>query len=247
MTTEDTDAPLSAVGDAAGLGVAGLFAGLVLGFVSFLALGTVLTVRQGSALSNAVALFAQGAGLLAVGVAYLSIRDLPLSSLRVRWPSLRDLGWAVAALVALFAVLGGLSAIIRYVGLSAAEHSVAQAAENNPEMLLPLIPLQVLVVGPTEEFLYRGVIQTRLREAFDTYSVVLLAALIFSLVHVPAYAIGSGFDLSLATTLGVLFVLGTVLGAVYEYTENLLVPVVAHGIYNAVVFGSLYAEYVGPY
>ena len=245
MTTEDTESPLSALGDAAGIGVAGLLAGLLLGFVAFLLLGSVLTFRRGSALTSAVSLLAQGGGLLAVGLAYLSMRDLPPSYLRVRRPSLRDVGWALAAIVGLFAVLGALTAVIRYFGLSAAEHSVAQAAEDNPEMLLPLIPLQVLVVGPTEEFLYRGVVQTRLREAFRAPTVVALAALIFALVHVPAYAIGSGLDASLATTLGVLFVLGTVLGAVYEHTENLVVPVVAHGIYNAVVFGQLYAEYAG--
>lgn len=245
MPTQDAESTLSVVRDAAGVGVAGLFAGLLVGFVTFLLLGSVLPFRQGTALTSAVSLLAQGAGLLAVGIVYLSMRDLPLSYLRVRRPTLRDVGWALAALVALFAVLGALTAVIRYFELSAAEHSVAQAAKDNPEMLLPLIPLQVLVVGPTEEFIYRGVVQTRLREAFAAPTVVVLAALIFALVHVPAYAIGSGLDASLATTLGVLFVLGTVLGAVYERTENLVVPVVAHGLYNAVVFGQLYAQYAG--
>jgi len=243
--SNESRTPLAAVGGAAVLGLAGLFVGLLLGIVSIVAAGAFVTVQQGSALSSAIALTAQGVGLVVVGALYLSVRDLPLSYLRLEWPSLRDLGWVVGATVTLFVVLGGLTVLIEQLGLSATDHSTAQAGRENPQLLLPLIPLSVLVTGPAEEFLYRGVIQTRLKEAFDVRVAVFIAALLFSLVHVPAYGAGSGLDASLATTLGILFVLGAVLGAAYEYAENLVVPAVAHGIYNAVVFGSLYAEASG--
>lgn len=244
-TSNERASPLAALGGATVVGVFGLVVGTTLGLIALVGLGTVTTVRQGSALSNAVALVAQGAGLLAVGGVYLSMRELPLSYLRVEWPSLRDVGWAVAATVGLFAVLALLTVIIQQLGLSATEHSVAEAGRENPELLLPLIPLSVLVTGPAEEFLYRGVVQTRLTEAFDARVAVVIAALVFSLVHIPAYGLGSGLDRALATTLVVLFVLGFVLGAVYEHTDNLVVPAIAHGIYNAVVFGQLYAQSAG--
>ena len=244
--TNERTSPLAAVGGATALGVAGLFAGTLLGIVALFGLSAVLPIQRGSTLTSAVALVAQGAGLLAVGAVYLSMRELPLSYLRVEWPSLRDVGWAVAAILGLFAALAALTLVIRHFGLSATEHSVAEAGRENPALLLPLIPLSVLVTGPAEEFLYRGVVQTRLTEAFDAPVAVVLAALLFSLVHVPAYGLGAGgFGWSLATTLAVLLVLGTVLGAVYEITDNLVVPAMAHGIYNAVVFGSLYVEATG--
>jgi membrane protease YdiL (CAAX protease family) len=41
---------------------------------------------------------------------------------------------------------------------------------------------------------------------------------------------------SLAVTIGITIVLGIVLGALYERTKNLFVPMLAHGIYNAVLF-----------
>ena len=244
-TSNEGSSSLAALGGATVLGVTGLFVGTLLGILAFFGLGTLVTIRQGSALASAVALVAQGAGLFAVGAVYLSMRDLSSSYLRLKWPSLRDVGWAVAATVGLFAVLALLTYLIQQFGLTATEHSVAEAGRENPELLLPLIPLSVLVTGPAEEFLYRGVVQTRLTEAFDARVAVFLAALVFSIVHVPAYGLGSGLDWSLATTLGVLFVLGAVLGTVYEVTDNLVVPAIAHGIYNAVVFGRLYLEAAG--
>ena len=42
-----------------------------------------------------------------------------------------------------------------------------------------------------------------------------------------------------------LFVLGGVLGVLYEHTGNLFVPAVAHGVYNAVTFTTTYLELTG--
>lgn len=243
--SSERESPLVAVGGAAVLGLAGLFVGVLFQLIVVGLLSPFVTIRQGSPLTSAVTLVATGAGLVAVGVVYLLMRDLSASYLRLRWPSARDVAWAVAATVGLFAVLAALTFLIQQFGLSATEHSVAEQGQENPELLLPLIPLSVLITGPAEEFLYRGVVQTRLRETFAARIAVFLAALVFALVHVPAYGVTSGFDSSLATTLGVLFVLGTVLGVAYEYTGNLVVPAIAHGIYNAVVFGQLYVQSSG--
>jgi membrane protease YdiL (CAAX protease family) len=243
--SNDAGSPLLAVGSATFLGIVGLFVGVLLSNLGFLLLSAFVTIRQGSALSNALALVATGAGLFAVGAVYLSFRDLDVSYVRVGWPSLRDVGWAVAGTVALFVVLGGLSYLVQELGLSATDHAVAEAGRENPALLLPLIPLSVLVTGPAEEFLYRGIVQTRLREAFDVPVAVLAAAAVFGLVHAPAYGLTQGVGWSLVTTLAILFVLGGVLGAAYEYSGNLVVPAIAHGVYNAVVFGQLYVEAAG--
>jgi membrane protease YdiL (CAAX protease family) len=39
-------------------------------------------------------------------------------------------------------------------------------------------------------------------------------------------------------------VLSLILGATYEDTDNLVVPSVIHGGYNALIFGSMYANAV---
>ena len=38
---------------------------------------------------------------------------------------------------------------------------------------------------------------------------------------------------------------GAILGGVYEYSGNLVVPALAHGFYNAITFGLSYADTVG--
>ncbi|MBP1902906.1 membrane protease YdiL (CAAX protease family) [Halorubrum trapanicum] len=42
--------------------------------------------------------------------------------------------------------------------------------------------------------------------------------------------------------MAVVFVLALVLGATYEYAENLVTPAVIHGVYNAVLLSALYLQ-----
>lgn len=241
--TADRD-PVSAALAATGIGLAGVLAGLVVVTIAVSLVGAVLTLGVGSPARATVVLVANYTGVLAVAVLYLDATDRSVSFLRIEQPTLRGLAWAVAGVVALFAALAAATFVVEQLGLSVTEHSVSQSAEDNPAVLLPLIPLSVLLTGPIEEILYRGIVQTRLKRAFSTGPAVLGAAAIFSLVHVPAYGLGASSG-SLITTLAVLFVLGAVLGALYEHTGNLVVPAVAHGIYNAVTFGAKYIELTG--
>lgn len=245
--SDERESQVVAVTGAALLGLSGLFAGLVVGLISITLLGEVVALQEGSPERLAVVMTAQGAGLVVVGLVYLASRDLPASYLRARWPSARDAAWMIAATLVLLAGMSAALMIVRQLGLSATEHSIAESTRENPQLLLPLIPISVLVTGPAEELLFRGVIQTRLKEVFGTIAAVLVAATVFSLVHIPAYGVGSGFGAELATTLGILLALGLVLGAIYEHTGNLVVPAIAHGLYNAVIFGMSYARAVGAF
>ena len=241
--TADRDHATTVVA-AAGLGLVGFLAGLVVVSVAVSLLGSVVPLAEGTPERAAIALVAQYSGSLAVVAFYLSTSERSVSFLRLDRPSARDLAWTVGGVLVLFATLAGATFVIEQLGLSVTEHSIAQRAEENPAMLLPLIPLSVLVTGPVEELLYRGVVQSRLREAFAAAPAVLIAAAVFALVHVPAYSLG-GASGSLGTTLAVLFVLGGVLGVLYEHTGNLLVPAVAHGVYNAITFANKYFELTG--
>ena len=97
-----------------------------------------------------------------------------------------------------------------------------------------------IVVGPCEEFLSCGVVQNRLRERLPAAAAVALAAAVFAVVHVVAVA---GSPTGVAVTLSVLLVPGVVLGAVYEYTGNLVVPWLLHSTHNSILLGALlYAD-----
>jgi len=238
--------PLPTVAAAAGLGFAGFLVGLLFVTLAASLVGAVVPLPEGTPERAALLMVAQYTGILTVAAVYLDASDRSLSFLRVRRPTLLDLGWAVGGVLALFATLAAATFLADQLGLAVTEHSVSQSAEENPAILLPLIPLSVLLTGPIEELLYRGVVQTRLKEAFSTTPAVVIAAAVFTLVHVPAYSLGDAGG-SIITTLVILFVLGSVLGALYEHTGNLLVPAVAHGIYNAVTFGANYLEMTGGF
>lgn len=235
---------VAAVLSAAGVGLAGFLVGLVFVTLAVSLVGEVVPLAEGSPARATVLMVAQYTGVLAVAVLYLEGRDRPFAFLRLERPTARDLAWAVGGVVALFATLAAATFLLDQLGLSLTDHSVSESARRDPAVLLPLIPLSVLLTGPIEELLYRGIVQTRLKEAFSTAPAVAVAAAIFALVHVPAYGLGAATG-ALATTLGVLFVLGVLLGALYEHTGNLVVPAVAHGIYNAVTFGVRYLELTG--
>jgi len=235
---------LRALVSAGGVGLAGFVGGVALFSLSVGLLDGLVSLSAGTPERASVTLVAQYTGTLAVAVVYLQETGWSMSRLRLSRPTVRDVVLVVVGVVALFAVLTATTTVLEQLGEPVTEHSIVGLAEDNPAMLLPLIPLSVLVTGPVEELLYRGVVHTRLVEAFTTGATVLIAAVVFMIVHLPAYYLGPGGG-SVVSSLAVVFVLGALLGALYEYSGNLLVPALAHGVYNAVTFGVKYLEVTG--
>ena len=174
-------------------------------------------------------------GLLAIG--YLKLSGLGFGFLALRRPTVRDAGWTVGGLVGFFILYGALNLVISTLGVPVAENQVAQIGAQNPEVLLLLVPFSLLFVGPGEELLFRGLVQGTLRRAFRPWSAIVIASAIFAVSHAAALS-GDGQ----LTYMAVVFVLALVLGAVYEYAENLVIPAVIHGVYNAVLFTALYFQ-----
>jgi membrane protease YdiL (CAAX protease family) len=245
MNSSAERSPLVPVAVAVALGVVGFVVGALVAQIGATLAAAAFGIERGTPSMTLVGLLGQGVGLVGVGYVYLRSRDRTLSYIRIRQPDLRDVAVGVVGTVALFAYLTAVVAVVNYLDVSLAEHSVVDLIERNPSVALLLVPASVLVTGPTEEFLYRGVVQSRLRERFAVPATVLVAAAPFALVHVPAYLVFSTLAETMTTVTVVLFPLGILLGLYYEYTENLVVPAVVHGVYNAVVFGINYADVVG--
>lgn len=222
---------------AVALAVSGFFAGAVVVFLTAQVLIFVgIDVMNSPAVQLVVStVMLQGVtfGLLAIG--YLKLSNLGFDFLAVRWPSLRDAGWTVGGLLVFFVLYGALNVVISTLGVPVAENQVAQIGAQNPEVLLLLVPFSLLFVGPGEELLFRGLVQGTLRRAFRPWSAIVLASAIFAVSHAAALS-GDGQ----LTYMTVVFVLALVLGGVYEYAENLVIPAVIHGTYNAILFSALY-------
>jgi len=153
-------------------------------------------------------------------------------------PDTRDVIGFVGGAAAIAVVVFGYSALFTSLGVETAEHTLSDTVRSNPELLAVLIPSSLLFVGPGEELLYRNVVQKRLAASFPDGTAILVASAVFSGVHLSAYVGGGG---SLGAALLSVFTLSLVLGAVYAYTESLLVAAAVHGCYDAVVFAAIAA------
>jgi len=170
------------------------------------------------------------AGFVFVVVGYLASGDHG-DLLRYRVPTLRDLGWIVVGLLALVVASTILSDIITALGVESAQNQAIVRGRENPILFLVLLPITLLFVAPGEELVFRGVVQGKFRAAYGPLPAVLIASLLFGISHSGAL-VGSGQ----VTYLAVATVLGLILGAIYEHTQNIVVPVGIHAAWNSLLY-----------
>lgn len=231
---------LRAVGVAIGLGVAGFVVALFVFQIAFLVL-TLAGVGELTFVGDLIVGFIvlQGTSFPLVALAYLRVRGLPLSYLKARIPGLWDVAGIVVGFVLVVTLVIGVLTVISLTDAPSAERTDTDDFQENPDAILLMIPVSILLIGPAEELLFRGVIQTRLRESFGPVGAVVFANFAFAPLHVFAL---SGSASAVAVTIGALFVPGLVFGVAYELTDNLVVPSLIHGLYNALIFTSFYVS-----
>jgi len=226
-------APLLAVAVAVGLALVAYGGGSLVGaaFVRGLdAVGISLTPRQGFVLSVVTLQLVFFTG---VAAAYLRYRGLSPRDVGVEMPDLE--GWIVlgAGFVSMIVLwlVGSIATFVvgQRLGIERDPQALFEIAQQDPFIFVLLGTLSLLVVGPTEELLFRGIIQTRLRETFGVASGLTIATALFAVIHITSYGSLAGGALGVS----VLFLVGIVLAAAYEYTGNLVVVAVMHGLFNA--------------
>jgi hypothetical protein len=205
-------------------------------FVSFVG------IQEGSALAWASGDALQFVGFGIAGIGYILVsRRTNLVSIRL--PTRADARWFVIGLIGLVGSYAVVTAVFGLLGISGAESIIINRGERQPVYLLYLIPVTILLVGPTEELIFRGLIQGLLDKTYGPKIAIPVASVIFMLPHIFSYV---GEDLTtVVPTLSVVFLLGGVLGVLYEKSGNLVVPAVVHGLFNAVQFAGKYAYETG--
>ena len=171
--------------------------------------------------------------MFGVGYLYYRYRDL---SVPVALPSLRELGYAAVGVVAAIAAAVVLSMLLTSLGLLPSS-VIGETAAADPTYLLGLAALSIVVVAPVEEFVFRGVIQGRLRDRFGAVPGIAGASLLFGSLHLANY---SGNPVAIVAGALMIAVVGSIFGALYERTGNLAVPVLVHATYNTILFGLSY-------
>ncbi|MEX2551220.1 MAG: type II CAAX endopeptidase family protein [Nitriliruptoraceae bacterium] len=96
---------------------------------------------------------------------------------------------------------------------------------------LILVTLLAIVVAPlAEEVIFRGVLFRALAGRLTVTVGALLSAIVFAVIHFEVV-------FSQPVALLGLFTIGLLLAVAYHLTGNLLVPIIAHGVFNAISIG----------
>lgn len=216
------------------------FAGLLVVLVQSGLDGAGLSSDSAPVFSEVVLTSVNFLGLALVSLWYLDWRS-DWSLIGFRRPTRRDIGVIVAGSVGLILVILALDLVLSQFGLEPDENVAVETGREHPELFLYYIPIVLLLNAPAEELLFRGVVQGLFRRAYGVVPGIVAASLLFGLIHYVALA-GDG---SAAAYVAIAFISGILLGTLYEYTGNLLVPTVVHAAWNILVYLNLYAETMG--
>ncbi len=181
-------------------------------------------------------------GTITFGVLFFIFSDKEIEYIDVHIPSKKDgiiiIGGTVAVLLTIYL----LTIITTVFDTGSSQHSIIDTGQGNinPTFVLLLVPLSFLAIAPSEEFIFRNIVQKGLYSEYTKISAILISSIIFAIVHIPAYATGSGAEILVSLTH--VLILSAVLGGVYAYTENLMMPIIIHGTYNAGIFFAWYLE-----
>ncbi|WP_430503589.1 CPBP family intramembrane glutamic endopeptidase [Haloparvum sp. PAK95] len=180
-----------------------------------------------------------GFGLaIAVFLAITNDWDLIAVDRLDRW----DVATVVGATIALLALQVAITELLAQFGVSAGENAALLPGRDNPTYFLQMAVVSVLVVGPAEELLFRGVVQGLLRRAMTAWPAIALTSVVFGIVHVAA-VVGTTEQAFVYATIAA--VLGVVLGYAYERTGNVVVPALTHGLYNGTLFTVQFLYFTG--
>jgi len=139
-----------------------------------------------------------------------------------------------------YQVFGGLAlgvamGLVEFVILNPDIYRYLLFAEFSPLTLSNVILIMFFFVGVGEELLFRGLVQTSLERVFaNPFTSVIVVSSLFAVMHV-AYVTSLGKTLELIYV----FAASTVIGYSFMKTRSLVLPVIAHGTANTILFGIL--------
>ena len=238
-----TEERLRTIGAGIGLTVGGFAVAVAVVLVGIFALSAFgIDLQNRPLLTVPVATILQGLGFGLAVAGYIKISERT-DLVKAHVPGVRDIAATVGGVLLLLLALAGVSYLFSQFGVETAQNEIERIGSANPEVMLYMIPLAFLVIGPGEELLFRGAIQGLFRESYAAIPAIALSSALFAVAHITALTAGSlGAK---AATISALFALSLILGATYEYTDNLVVPSLVHGAYDAIVFFAIYAQATG--
>lgn len=206
-----------------GLVVAALMIGTALSIAPVVVGGTSLAALT-------VTVILSEAGYAIAGWIYL--RRWFSETVPLKIPTLQQGGWVIVSTLIMLGIATGVGALSTILGIQLGRLD-QELITGSPMMVLIMTVLSFILIAPAEEYLFRGVIQRRLLQSMRPHAAIVGTAFLFVIPHAIGYIGGVQSVLLLSV---VPFLLAIVMGILYEKFNNLSVPILAHGCYNAMLF-----------
>lgn len=138
--------------------------------------------------------------------------------------SLKEVLIAAGSGIGLF-ILGAIGyAVSQFLGFSQPEVTNGISRSNGIIPLITYAVVTILFAPVLEELAFRGLIVHKLKKGFSTLSICIISALLFSIYHLSAFQSASTFFIGIG------------LAFLALKSENLWLPIIAHGVYNGMGF-----------
>jgi len=157
----------------------------------------------------------------------------PVSFLKIQKPNKEQRNYLLS--IALFgAIFFILLAILSHLIGGFESQPPISGINDNRTVLFFVLPLLFLIASPSEELLFRGVIQSYIREISSAKTSIAISSFLFSIAHAPIYLLGQPL-LAGMISMTVVVSLSILLGLLYEKSESLYVPMFLHSVYNSTI------------
>lgn len=167
-------------------------------------------------------------GLLVLAVAYTRYRGATDQFIQIKRVTFEGAVWIVLAPFLLIGMSIGFDPALAAIGIEMSAVDPTTDPTETVTQSVVFFAAAWLVAAPSEELLFRGVIQSQLRETLGPIPAVIIAATIFALMHV-FIGILEGRPIPRIVGWGVeTLAAGLIFGAAYERTDNLVIPSVIH-------------------
>jgi len=169
--------------------------------------------------------------LIGISITGLSAKDLALSDELYSW----SIVVGIIAGIALYGVIYLLTILV-FNKFTQMPDLMQKLHYLFRHFTWPQIVIISLMAGLGEELLFRGFIQTHAVSIFNPFIGIVVASLLFGVVH----ALSKIYIL-------VTFGMGVILGSVYFYLDSLILVIVIHAVYDVLAFAILvkYPHYLG--
>lgn len=145
----------------------------------------------------------------------------------------REVALALVAYARVLPAIFLAAFVVRAVSLSLGRETGLQMLvtvvmeEQRPAVIALIVLFGISIAPITEEIMFRGFLQTALREVLPSRGAILASAFVFALAHGNAYALLP------------ILVLGLLLGHLFEKRRALAAPIIVHAAHNALMMGLL--------